>query len=273
MHQDVIELRRFYYGRALGRIAQGILRERLQTAWPPAQMSGMTIAGMGFAVPLLRPWLGQARRVIGLMPDGQGVMGWPARAPNHSVLCAEAEWPLETGSLDRLVLLHALETSDDPKAVLAEAWRVLGPGGRLMVMVPNRAGLWARSDSTPFGVGRSYSRSQLERQLESAGFVAERGEAAIYIPPSDRRFWLRTAIWWERLGRRIAGVLVAGVIMAEFSKQVSAPILPARRAAVPSPLDVLGGIARPAPGPARPAHNDTASQEAKGQTRTGPGGI
>ena len=46
-----------------------------------------------------------------------------------------------------LVLLHALETADHPHAVLSEAWRVLGPGGRMLVMAPNRAGLWARSEN------------------------------------------------------------------------------------------------------------------------------
>lgn len=252
MHQDVIELRRFYYSRALGRVAQRILRDRLCAAWPPAATTGMTVAGFGFAVPMLRPWLGQARRVIGLMPEGQGVMAWPAGMANHAALCAESAWPLETGSVDRLVLLHALETSDDVSALLSEAWRVLGPGGRMVVMVPNRAGLWARADSTPFGVGRSYSRPQLEVQVEAAGFVCEKSDGAIYIPPSDRRFWLRTALWWERLGWKISAVLIAGVVMAEFSKQVSAPVGPARRVTVPSPLDVLGGIARPQPG-TRPA--------------------
>ncbi|MDO5657087.1 MAG: methyltransferase domain-containing protein [Paracoccus sp. (in: a-proteobacteria)] len=254
MHQDVIALRRFYYNRALGRVAQRILRDRLCAAWPPAQTAGMTVAGFGFAVPMLRPWLGQARRVTGLMPEGQGVMPWPAGLPNHAVLCSETAWPLETGSVDRLVLLHALETSDAPAGLLAEAWRVLGPGGRMVVMVPNRAGLWARADSTPFGVGRSYSRHQLEAQVEGAGFVTEKSDGAVYIPPSDRRFWLRTALWWERLGWRISAMLIAGVVMAEFSKQVSAPIGPARRVSVKSSLEALGGIARPAREGASPAH-------------------
>ena len=252
MHHDVIELRRFYYTRALGRVAQRILRERLVSNWPAESVTGMTVAGYGFAVPMLRPYLGHARRVTGLMPGPQGVMAWPAGMANHSVLCDETAWPLETGSVDRLVVLHGLETSDHPAALLAEAWRVLGPGGRMVVMVPNRAGLWARTDTTPFGFGRSYTAGQLERQAEAAGFVTERNGAAIYIPPSDRRFWLRSAMWWERMGGKIASMLVAGVIWAEFSKQTPAPVGPGRRVTVPSPLDVLEGIARPRParGPA-----------------------
>ena len=144
MHHDVIDLRRFYYTRALGRVAQRILRERLLANWPAEAATGMTVAGYGFAVPLLRPYLAQARRVIGLMPGPQGVMAWPAGMPNCSVLCEETAWPLDTGSVDRLVLLHALETADHPAALMEEALRVLGPGGRMLIMVPNRAGLWAQ---------------------------------------------------------------------------------------------------------------------------------
>ncbi|RDW12105.1 class I SAM-dependent methyltransferase, partial [Paracoccus thiocyanatus] len=245
MHHDVFDLRKFYYTRALGRVVQRVLRDRLTALWPPDQAQGMTFAGFGFAAPLLRPWLARARRVVSLMPGPQGVMAWPAGLPNCSVLCEETAWPLDTGSVDRMVLLHALETADHPAALMAEAWRVLGPGGRMLVMVPNRAGLWARSDTTPFGLGRSYTAGQLEAQARAAGFVTERAGAALYIPPSDRRFWLKSAQMWEQAGLRISQVLVAGVLLTEFSKQVQAPVGPARRVSVPSPLDVLGGIARP----------------------------
>ncbi|MFC3530087.1 class I SAM-dependent methyltransferase [Paracoccus mangrovi] len=247
MHHDVYELRKFYYTRALGRVVQRILRDRLTALWPPEQSQAMTVVGYGFAAPLLRPYLTRARRVSALMPGSQGVMAWPAGLPNCSVLCEETVWPLDTGSVDRLVLLHALETADHPTLLMEEALRVLGPGGRMLIMTPNRAGLWARSETTPFGFGRSFTAGQLEAQARAAGFVPERTGAALYIPPSDRRFWLRSAQMWERTGGRISQVLVAGVVLTEFSKQVQAPIGRGHKVRVPSPLDVLGGIAGPAP--------------------------
>lgn len=254
MHHDVIDLRRFYYQQALGRVVQRILRDRLCDFWPPRGATGMSIAGYGFAAPLLRPYLASARRVTALMPAPQGVMAWPTGAPNHSVLCDENAWPLDTGSVDRLVMLHGLETSDHPAALLAEASRVLGPGGRMLVMVPNRAGLWAQTDATPFGFGRSYTRGQLDAQARAAGLVIERGVAALYIPPSNRRFWLRSAQLWERTGSRIAQALVAGVLIVELSKQVHAQVGPGSRITVRHPLDVLEGIVRPAPKPAPGGH-------------------
>lgn len=247
MHHDIDQLRRFYYQRALGRVVQRILRDRLTGRWDPAQCAGMTVAGYGFAAPMLRPYLGRARRVTALMPGPQGVMGWPAGMPNHAVLCDETAWPVETGSLDRLVMLHGLETSEHPRELLDEAWRCLGPGGRMMLMVPNRAGLWAASDRTPFGFGRAYTTGQVEAQMRRAGFSPDWHGSAVYIPPSDRRFWLGSAQFWERTGARISRVLIAGVILVELSKQTRAPVGPGVRIHVPSPMEILDGVARPRP--------------------------
>ena len=84
MHLDVLDLRNFYYRTQLGRVAQRAIREQVVALWP--DVKGQTVAGYGFAVPLLRPYLDQARRVIGLMPGPQGVMPWPAGGDNVSVL-------------------------------------------------------------------------------------------------------------------------------------------------------------------------------------------
>lgn len=246
MHQDVLDLRNFYYRTALGRAAQRGIRDRVCALWPPEGLSGMTVAGFGFAVPLLRPYLATARRVMGLMPGPQGVTPWPAGQPNVSVLCDETAWPLETGMVDRCIFMHALETSEQPAALLDELWRVLGPGGRALIIVPNRAGLWSRSEATPFGFGRPYSAGQLETQLRRHDFVPERQDAALYIPPSDRRFWLRSARMWEDFGLRLSRVLAAGVLMVEVSKQVHAPIGPGLSARVRRPLRILDGAPAPA---------------------------
>jgi SAM-dependent methyltransferase len=248
MHLDVLDLRNFYYRTQLGRVAQRAIREQIVTFWPEAQ--SQTVVGFGFAAPLLRPYLAHARRVIALMPAQQGVMPWPAGDGNVSVLCEETQWPIETGMADRLVLLHGLETSEHPSALLDECWRVLGPGGRALFIVPNRVGLWSRRDKTPFGFGRPYSMGQLDAQLRRHNFTAERQAAALYGPPSEKRFWLRTAQVWERAGRRISTVLAGGVLILEVSKQVQVPKRPGLRAKVRGPLEVLEGLPKPSAEPA-----------------------
>ena len=242
MHLDVLDLRNFYYRTGLGRAAQRAIRDQLLRLWPDA--AGQTVVGFGFAVPLLRPYLESATRVIGLMPGPQGVMPWPAGVPNLSVLCEENLWPLQTGQADRLVLLHGLETSENPSRLLEECKRVLSANGRAVFIVPNRGGLWARRDKTPFGFGRPYSLSQLETQLRRHDFVPERHVAALFQPPSNRRFWLKTGQIWENTGRRVSSALAGGVLMVEVTKQVYARPKGLKEA-VRRPLRVLEGIATP----------------------------
>jgi len=250
MHHDVLDLRNFYYRTPLGRVAQRAIRGRVVELWP--DVGGQTVAGFGFAVPLLRPFLAQARRVVALMPAQQGVMPWPPGMGNVAVLCEETEWPLATGSVDRLVMLHGFETSDHQGELLEEAARVLAPAGRLLVVVPARSGLWARREGTPFGYGRPYSQGQLEAQLRRHAFTPERGVAALHAPPAQGRFWLRTADTWERLGRRFPLGLSAGVVMVEASRQVWQTTRGGGLgAAVRRPLRVLEGVAPPAAQPGR----------------------
>lgn len=237
MHLDVQDLRNFYYRSALGRSAQKTVRDQMVKMWPEAK--GQTVAGFGFAAPLLRPYLKQARRVVALMPGPQGVIPWPAGQPNVSVLCEETQWPLETGRVDKLIVMHGLEVSENAADLLDECWRVLGPGGRALFIVPNRAGLWARSDATPFGFGHPFSQGQLETQLKQHGFLPERHMTTLYQPPSTRRFWRKTAAMWERIGSALPVIAAGGVLIVEATKRVHAPTQPGLGAVVRKPLDVL----------------------------------
>jgi len=173
-------------------------------------------------------------------------MAWPAGLPNVSVLCEETRWPLATGFVDKLVLMHGLETSENPTALLEECWRVLGPGGRAAFIVPNRAGLWSRRDATPFGYGRPYSMGQLDAQLRRHGFVIETALSALYQPPSHQRIWRKAAGMLETVGRHLPVFAAGGVLMIEVSKHVAAPTRPGLPELVRRPLRVLDGLPSPA---------------------------
>ncbi len=256
MHLDVHLLRDFYYRTELGRAAQKGVRDQVVALWGVGR--GLTVAGYGFAVPLLRPFLPHAMRVIGLMPGPQGVMHWPADGANHSVLIDEARWPLANDSVDRLVMLHGLETSDRPAALLDEAHRVLAPQGRAIIVVPSRTGFWARRDATPFGFGRPYSRRQIERLLTECAFVPTAHRAALFFPPSESSYWIRSARSLERLGGRYAPERLGGVLMVEAIRRDAAPTRPGLRAAARRPLAVLEGVPK---GTASPAWRSSANED------------
>ncbi len=255
MHLDVVDLRSFYYRTQLGRSARRAIREQVETLWPAETAKGQTVVGFGFAAPLLRPYLTDARRVVALMPGQQGVMHWPANEPNTSVLCEEVLWPLESGVADKIVVLHGLETSERPTAFLDECWRVLAPGGHALFIVPNRVGLWSRRDITPFGHGRPYSVGQIEDQLRKHSFTPERHLAALFHPPTHRRFWMKTHRFWEKVGRSMSSGPAGGALLVEACKQEPARPRPGLSEAVRKPLEVLDGIASPAPKPVGASRN------------------
>jgi SAM-dependent methyltransferase len=161
------------------------------------------------------------------MPASQGAVKWPSAKPTLAALVEETELPLSDASVDRVLLIHALEMSHDAAALLREVWRVLASGGRLLAVVPNRRGLWARMDTTPFGHGRPYSRSQIAALLRETWFTPMSWGEALYVPPIARGWFLRSAVAWERTGATISAPF-AGVHIVEATKQVYR-VIPARR--------------------------------------------
>jgi hypothetical protein len=105
------------------------------------------------------------------------------------------------------------------------------------VVVPNRLGLWAHTERTPFGHGQPYSAGQIEWLLRRQMFQVEQREAALYVPPFQTRLLLRGAGAWERLGSRLCPRF-AGVVLLEAVKDFGALVpagarqAPARRVVV-----------------------------------------
>lgn len=234
MYSDVVDLRDFYET-SLGQVATRLLRRRMRRIWP--DVVGLRIVGLGYSTPYLRPFLGEAERVMAFMPAAQGVLHWPKEGPYLTTLIDEAELPLQDSSIDRILLVHALECSEQIRPLLAECWRTLAGGGRLLVMVPNRRGIWARLDRTPFGAGHPYTPAQLSKLLRDAAFTPVHAAAALFVPPTASRMVLSAAGAWEGVGERWFTTF-AGVVLIEATKQIYAkpkPVLEAKRRLVYRP--------------------------------------
>jgi SAM-dependent methyltransferase len=161
------------------------------------------------------------------MPAAQGVVKWPSQHPALTALVDDLELPLADAAADRVLLVHAVEMSHDTVALLREVWRALSAGGRLLAVIPNRRGLWARMDTTPFGNGRPYSRAQITSLLRDSWFSPTAWDEALYVPPVPRTWFLRSAAAWESAAAGISAPF-AGVHIVEAMKQVYRPV-PARR--------------------------------------------
>ena len=150
------------------------------------------------------------------MPAQVGVVAWPAARP-LTVLGEEAALPFADAMFDRILVVHGLEGADAGRVLLRQLWRVLAPEGRLLVVAPNRASLWAQMEASPFACGRPFHRGELDTLLRDTLFEPLLWDRALYLPPFAGRKLARMSEGWERLGRRfLPGV--AGVHLVEAGK-------------------------------------------------------
>lgn len=217
---DIVALQSFYQT-PLGEIVQRYVSRALTGFLEDT--AGKRLIGLGYGEPYLDPAQGRAERVLSLMPARQGVAHWPLGALNAAALVDPLMLPLPDESVDRVLVVHLLETTEDPEELLYEIWRSLTPGGRLMIVVPNRRGIWSRSDTTPFGQGRPYSRSQVKDLLRRTLFTPDKWTETLYMPPLASRTLLKTAGVWEKIGTRLS-LPFAGVHVVEATKQMHRPL-------------------------------------------------
>ena len=222
MFNSAYDLKAFYNTR-VGRVVRRILQSRIREIWP--DLHGLNLMGAGYATPYLRIFKSETERTFAIMPAGSGAHLWPHDGLNCVALAEQAELPIETNSVDRVLMIHDLEFSEFTKPAMQEIWRILKSNGRLLVVVPNRAGFWARADWSPFGHGRPYSVMQLTHILRDNLFVHERTEEALFMPPIRYSPFLKFANTFERIGRSIVPI-AAGVHIVEASKQLYAPANP-----------------------------------------------
>ncbi len=221
MSVNIAELCKFYKS-DIGNVVQEILQSHINEFWNSAE--NMRVLGCGYANPYIMNFSANADRVISMMPSGQGAVNYPENKDNIVFVSDYDRMPIENSSIDRIILIHYLEHCRDLRSAIRELWRILKANGRLMVIVPNRVGMWARAEFSPFGHGMPFTSSQLCMNFKDNLFIPEKHKGALFVPPMpDSPILMRSANIIEKTGGRILP-FVAGVHISEFSKQIYATI-------------------------------------------------
>lgn len=241
MRPDVLTLHRFYDS-AIGRIVAKLIYNRVSALW--SGKSGAVTYGLGFALPYLDLMMADeqqtspviAPRFAALMPAAQGVCHWPSMRESASALIDEYHLPVADSSTDRLLIVHALEHAHRPARLFREVWRVLAPGGQVIVVTPNRRRTWSALDTTPFGHGRPYSRSQLYDLMKEQMLPPETWDTSLMLPPFSWPGAAKMMQVSERsihaLGKNLGGALIVsarkqvyGAIPKEKARLRTQPVL------------------------------------------------
>ena len=115
----------------------------------------------------------------------------------HAPVADVRRLPFLDRSFDAVYSMGTIEHFHDPEVALAEIHRVLRPGGRAVIGVPNRWDPFLRPALAfclqalglyGYGYERSFSRGALRRMLEAAGFEVVAETAILFVPG-----WLRMA--------------------------------------------------------------------------------
>lgn len=230
-----------FYGSSQGKVVRRLIGQALRSHWQ--NLKGMRVLTWGHTTPYLRPYLGECERLAALSPF-EDAPCWPRGDANLVAVAAHDHWPIESNSIDRLLIVHGARSADALDAALREAWRVLKGDGRLLIVAPNRSGAWAWFDHTPFGRGTPYTLRQLRGHLIDNLFSPLHDQRALFVPPVSSRMILSTANAWEKAGRALFNSF-GGVNIIEAEKQLYSPTLigaTQRHARLtPSPLPVATG--------------------------------
>ncbi|MGB7286621.1 MAG: methyltransferase domain-containing protein [Salaquimonas sp.] len=210
MSVDVVDLREFY-ATPLGQTA----RDSLVTAIN--KVGGLEkeleLVGLGYPVPIFDKIAVDNPNAIILMPARQGALQWPRGANPKTALVDEDQLPIETASVECVVVLHLLENALDPSHILNEIWRILVPEGKLILVATNRRGLWARFEHTPFGNGRPFSRGQLGTLLRKAKLTPSLWDGCLNFPPARYKKLIRTFAFVDKIGHRLWPIFCGALLV------------------------------------------------------------
>jgi SAM-dependent methyltransferase len=209
-----------FYASRMGLVARRLIGHQMRQSWP--DLKGRRLLGYGYTIPYLRLF-SEAERAIAAMPESQGAMAWGLGGRVQTALVEELALPFPDAMFDCVLVVHGLELAESQRPLLRELWRVMTSDGRLILVAPNRTSLWAQLETSPFGHGQPYTKSQLERLLTGALFQPERWDSALFMPPFGRRRSVRMGNAWERVGH-LAWPQLAGVHVVEAVKSLYVPM-------------------------------------------------
>jgi len=202
MQLPVEDLRDFYSHRDGQRAARVIARA---ISAHIRRTSTHRLLGLGPVAPILRGF-DQSSIAHLAIADPFGLGPFPSRENNVVSQVDARHLPFADALFDQALLLHLLELDAKPAALLRELWRVLAPGGDVVLIVANRAGLWTHFESTPFGHGSPFGRNQLARLLHDAMFDVLEWQQILVAPPMRILRWLDKPL--TKILPRLGGVHV-----------------------------------------------------------------
>ncbi|MBR0559054.1 class I SAM-dependent methyltransferase [Neokomagataea anthophila] len=162
-----------FYRTPVGQRVQTLLQRHIKSLpFPPCQQA----IALGHATPYRRA-LPDNTIFAHLTPPSHQEAG-----QKHCIVDT-TRLPFDDCSVPLILAVHALEFAPSPSELLRALWKSLRDDGHLILVIPNRSGLWAHSDRTPFGHGTPFSTQQIQRLLTQNLFKTDYKRSTLIAPP------------------------------------------------------------------------------------------
>jgi SAM-dependent methyltransferase len=169
---------------------------------------------------------GQGARAYGVDISAPVVRQARTAFQGDALRCAVSDvrdLPFRDASFDAVYSMGTIEHFDETERAVAEIARVLRPGGRAIVGVPNRHDPFLRPLLATalqalglygYGYEKSYSRRALKEMLERAGLTVVHETAILFIPGWLRMLDLACHAWCRPLAR-VTGACVSPFVFLD----------------------------------------------------------
>lgn len=170
---------RYWWFVARRRLALGFLMRGLRFR-PPPSSSRPEILDLGCGTGAVLAELASWATPIGLDMSPLALAFCQKRGIQRLAIGDGTAMPFEAGVFDAMIGLDVFEHIEDDAKAFAEAFRVLEPGGRLVLSVPAFRFLWGPHDVALHHF-RRYTRREVIERLRQAGFVVERCSYSVFL--------------------------------------------------------------------------------------------
>jgi len=142
------------------------------------------------------------------------------------------EVPIQTGSIDLVMLPHTLEFVDNPRQLLAEACRIIKPEGLIVISGFNPVSTWGlrklftrNKKHMPWGANFIHAQ-KIKSWLKLAEFAMEKHEGVLFAPPVNHPSIYKKMNFLEKIGNKYFPMLGGVYILVARAKVI--PLTPIR---------------------------------------------